>query len=167
MNELDSEQLMLYRGGSLANRTAKQESVERLLTSVISGQKCGELLTKLDRSGSFVKMYGDYCQVKMDGSLEEYSEIFPTWGLMLDGAVYELQMSEQFTDENEWELLPTVITSDSWTQTFKTTEWDGKSKHSRRLIQALNHGKENQIYLNPSYLEVLMGFPIGWTELNH
>ena len=167
MKEQGRKRLMLYQGGSHANLIAKLENVRHLLTSVICGRKCGELLAKLDRNGSWAKMYGDYCQVKMDGSLEEYSEIYPTWGLMLDGAVYELRMPVQSTEEKEWELLPTVITSDSWTQTLKTTEWNGQSKHSMRLIQALNLGKEKQMNLNPNYLEVLMGFPIGWTELNH
>ena len=166
MKKQGCEQLTLYRGGSRANRTAKQESVRLLLTSVICGLKCGGLLTKLSPNGSWVKMYGDYCQARMDGSFEEYSGTFPTWGLMLDGVAYELPISERSTEEKDWELLPTPVAADAWVASLKSTQWTGANKHSMTLIQALNRGGGNATYLNPNFCEILMGFPIGWTELN-
>ena len=166
MKGQDSKQSMLYQGGSRANRIAKQENVKQVLTNVIYGLKCGELLAKLDRSGLWLKMYGDYCQVKMDGSLEEYSGTFPTWGLMLDGAVYELPISEQSTEEKEWELLPTVAACAAWYGNLKKVEWNGENKHSMTLIQALKRGGDDATNLNPNFCEILMGFPIGWTELS-
>lgn len=164
--EQEDEPVMLYQGGSHASRTAKQESVKHLLMSVTYGPRCGELLAKFDQRGSLVKMYGGYCQAKLDGSFEEFSEIFPTWGMLSDGAVYELPKLEPFTIENGLELLPTPVAADTWVMSLKSTEWTGHNKHSMTLIQALANGKEDATYLNPNYCELLMGFPIGWTELN-
>lgn len=166
MNGQDKKQQMLYQGGSRANLTAKLESVEHLVTSVTCGLRCGELLAKSGPDGLWLKMYGDYCQAKLDGSLEEYSEIFPTWGTMLDGAVFVPQISEQSTEENDWELLPTVTACDAWACRLKRFQWNGENKHSMRIQQALNRGGGQATYLNPNFCEVMMGFPIGWTELN-
>lgn len=162
---LEEKPSPVYRGGSLASRTAKQENVKRLLTSVISGRKCDELLVKFGPDGSLLKMCGGFYQAKMDGSLEEFSGTFPTWGLMLDGAVYGLQSLERFTTEKGLELLPTPVKSDTWVMNLKSTEWNGSNKHSMTLIQALRRGKSDAIYLNPNFCEMLMGFPVGWTEL--
>ena len=166
LDEQEEEQRLLYRGGSHASRIAKQENVEHLLMNVISGRKCGELLARFDQDGSLLKMFAGCCQVKMDGSLEEYSGTFPIWGMTLDGCVYGLPNLEQFTIEKGLELLPTPVKSDTWVMNLKSTEWDGSNKHSMTLIQALKRGKNDAMYLNQSYCEMLMGFPIGWTELD-
>ena len=110
--EQDTRPSRLYQGASLANRIALQDCVKHLLMSVTYGQSTGELLMKLSPNGLWLKMYEGYCQVKMDGSFEEYSEILPTWGLMLDGAVFALPTSEQFIPENGLRLLPTPIATD-------------------------------------------------------
>ena len=138
--EQESDHPLLYQGGSLVSLTAKAANVERLLTSVICGTKCGELLATLTPNGSWAKMYGEYCQVKMDGTLEEYSGTFPLWGTMSDGAVYGHPSLEQFTVENGLELLPTPVRSNTWIGQMKNVEWDGTNKHSMTLMQALKRG---------------------------
>lgn len=190
---------LLYQGGSHANRTALQESVKHLVMNVTCGRKCGALLAKLLPDGLWAKMYGDCFQAKMDGSLEEYSEILPTWGMMLGGVLMEPQMSERYIKENGLELLPTVLASETWAGKCKSTQQKLGSKHSMGLtdvikmlptptasdykggIRRKNSKKmmsnlkehvyifcEQQtrtIYLNPQFLESMMGFPTGWTEL--
>ena len=104
--------LRSYQGGSRASRIALQESAKRLVTSVISGRKCGELLARLSPDGSWLKTYQGYYQVKMDGSLQEFSEILPRWGLMSDGELRALPQLEPCIDESEWRLLPTPTASD-------------------------------------------------------
>lgn len=86
MSAQDCKRLMLFQGGSHASRTALQESVKRLVTSVICGRKCGALLEKLNPDGSWEKTCGDYCQVKMDGFLDEFSGTWPQLGTMRAGA---------------------------------------------------------------------------------
>ena len=161
--EQDSKPLLSYRGGSLASRTALQESARRLVMSVICGRKCGELLARLSPDGSWLKTYRGCYQVRMDGSLQEFSGILPRWGLMSDGELRALPQLEPYIDESEWRLLPTPTATDY--------------KGGRKLETALkNHrGPMNsyrdfckqildQAYPNVEQMEGIMGFPKGYTE---
>lgn len=161
-SEQDAKQSIAYRGGSLANRTAQAECVLHLLTSVISGRKCGASLAKLSRDGLWLKMSGDYCQAKMDGSFEEYSEILPTWGLMLDGVLLAQQTLALRTYEKDWVLLPTPRKTMATMGGHKKEETIRK-KHPWNIEDELGGNP------NPNYSEWLMGFPQNWTlvEMNH
>lgn len=167
--ESDRESLPAYRGASPASRIRLQESVKHLLTNVICGLKCGESLAKLAPDGSWVKMYRGCCQARMDGSLEEYSGILPKWGMMLDGVVTELPMSERFTPEKELRLLPTPTASDTrglndYQKTISRLK-NGERAHTGQLPNYLMvlTGKRGRV--NPVFYEMMMGLPIGWTEL--
>ena len=105
--------LPVFQGASPASRIRLQGCVKRLLMNVIYGRSTGESLARLSPDGLWLRMYGDLYQVRLDGSYEEYSEILPTWGMMLDGVVIGLPMSERFIPESELQLLPTVVASDS------------------------------------------------------
>lgn len=141
--ESDKENLHAFQGASPASLTALQEAVKRLVMNVIYGRSTGESLAKLDQNGLWLKMYGDYFQANLEGFFEEYSEIFPTWGMMLDGVVTELPMSEQFTPESVLQLLPTPLASDATVgavigknDTFKMT----KSGKMRKFNQQGTNG---------------------------
>ena len=110
--ESDRENFVVYQGASLVSRIRLQDCVKHLVTSVIYGEKCGEPLARLNHDGLWLKMYGDYLQANLDGSFEEYSGIFPKWGMMLDGVVIGLQMWERFIPEKELESLPLIVESD-------------------------------------------------------
>lgn len=110
--ELDQESLPVFQGASHASLTRLLDCVKHLVTNVTCGRSTGESLAKLNQGGLWLRMYGDCCQARMDGSFEEFSETFPTWGMMLDGVVTELPMSERFIPENELQLLPTPVASD-------------------------------------------------------
>lgn len=155
-NEQDLKPSIVYQGGSLASRIAQAENVSRLLINVISGRKCGASLAKLSRDGLWLKMSGDYCQAKMDGSFEEYSEILPTWGLMLDGVLLAQPMLELRTYEKEWVLLPTPRKMMGTMGTHKKEETLIK-KHPWNIEDELGGNP------NPNYAEWLMGFPQNWT----
>jgi hypothetical protein len=111
-----------------------QENAERLVMSVTSGRNCGELFAKLNQDGFWVKTSQDSVQVRMDGSLEEYCETWPRWGMLLGGVVGRLQMSVPHITENGSLLLPTVMANN--------LECPGKefvgTRHSLKLHQALN-----------------------------
>gem|GEM_PF-2097690 len=111
--ESELESLPVFQGASRASRTRLQECVNRLLMNVTCGRSTGESLARLSLDGSWQKMYGDYCQVNLAGSTEEYSEILPTWGMMLAGVVIGLPTWERFIPESELQLLPTIVASDS------------------------------------------------------
>lgn len=91
--------LPVFRGASLVSRIRLQECVRHLVMNVTCGLSSGESLARLNPDGLWLRMYGDCFQVNLGGSFEEYSGIFPTWGMMLDGVVTGLPMSEQFIQE--------------------------------------------------------------------
>lgn len=162
--EQDVKRLRLYQGGSHANRIALQESARRLTMTVIYGRKCGELLARLSPDGLWLKTFQGYYQAKMDGSLEEFSGILPRWGLMLDGELRALPQLEPYIDESEWRLLPTPVASD----------FRGGCRRKNGMIQMSNlkefllifcEKSMKTIYVNVPFLESLMGYPIGWTEV--
>lgn len=177
MSAQDCKRLMLFQGGSHASRTALQESVKRLVTSVICGRKCGALLEKLNPDGSWEKTCGDYCQVKMDGFPAESCGTLPIWGMMSDGELRALPQLEPHIDESGWRLLPTP-TANLWMgyDYMTAKSFHGKKTQIRRsgtrcsqflnnceaIADAFTHGTQN--LLNPLLLEMMMGFPAQWTE---
>lgn len=177
-SKLDLKPSLVYQGGSHASHTALRESVRHLLTSVISGRSSGALLAKLGLDGSWLKMCGDCCQANMDGSFEEYSEILPTWGLMLGGQLIQPQRLEPYIDESEWRLLPTP-TADlekgySADTARRATQGILSRKSGVKFGSSLNWtpaflasyrpGKKNHV--NPLLLEAMMGFPPHWTDVD-
>jgi hypothetical protein len=94
---------------SPASLTALRENVRHLVTAVTSGRSCGESFAKLNPDGSWVKTSRDSFQVRMDGSLEEYCETWPEWGIVADGVAGRLPMLERRIAENESSLLPTIL----------------------------------------------------------
>ncbi|HEX5704919.1 MAG TPA: hypothetical protein VFX97_17105 [Pyrinomonadaceae bacterium] len=59
--------------------------------------------------------------------------------------------------------------------TIGKNEFKGSSKdryrgsvnfHGAKMSEGLRTCEDDPIYLNPSFAEVVMGFPIGWTELD-
>lgn len=196
INEQEPHQdnLPVYRGASPASRIRLQESVRRLLMNVICGRKCGESLAKFAPDGLWVKMYGDFCQARMDGSFEEYSGILPEWGMMLDGVVIELPMSERFTPESELQsllgtstavsrprsekfrvgrcpnpmeainLFPTPTAMDS-TGLYKTPRKNANLETNHALTCTQACYRLSTLKIHPEFLEAMMGLPIGWTAL--
>lgn len=179
MNEQDCGRWIVYQGGSPASRTALQANAKRLVTSVICGRRCSALLAKLSRNGSWLKMYGDYCQARLDGSFEEFLGTFPSWGILSDGVLYEFPTPERCIEEKEWRLLPTPTANlylgyDHTTAkrfcSRKTFVRPSGARHSaflnnlEILADAYTSGTTN--LLNPLLLELMMGFPAQWTEID-
>jgi hypothetical protein len=115
----------------------------------------------------------------LTNTLDEYSETWPKAGLMLDGVCYPQPSAVRPIKGNAYGyLLPTPAAQD-WKDancpsehnlwpTASASDWKGSSKAGQRrgqltdpamgVIQA--GGK-----LNPTFVEWLMGWPLGWTDL--
>jgi len=161
---LGEELLMSYREAFLARTSPllekEQESMEKPL-------ECGEKW-----HGSFAKYNPDSCswkthQCSLLGDLEEFSETWPQWGLMRNGECWERQMLAQTTKETEFGLLqkwPTPVTRD-----YKDSGSQEALKRARDKRDspglALLVGAEGGGNLNPTWVEWLMGWPLGWTDL--
>lgn len=158
-------ELTCISGGSRVSLTALQESVKRLVTSVIYGRKCGELLERLGHDGLWQRTCGDYSQVRMDGFSGECYGTLPRWGTMLGGELRARQELEPFIDERDWRLLPTPTASDYHGGAHRKNS-KKQMGNLKEHIYIYSQEQTHCVYLNPQFLERMMGFPIGWTELN-
>lgn len=102
-------------------------------------------------------------QSSLVADLEQFSETWPKWGLMRNGACSAVEMSEPPTSET---------VSGFWHPTPTTRDWKGASNGQKldysRWTTWLHHAVSHELYTtypNPSCSEAVMGWPIGWTEL--
>ena len=172
MRKQVSDRQQWYPEGFHANLIALQENVWHLMTSAICGENCFGCFAKLAQDGLWLKMYGDYYQAKMGGSLEEFSATWPAWGVMCGGTVFQPTLSVHRFGASGLPLWPRPLASDgeAWKKVNKsdvrTSIWKClKSKHNdRAFYHFMWHG------LSPSqtseYHEMMMGFPPGWTDLS-
>jgi hypothetical protein len=100
---------------------------------------------------------------------ESSSAIYPQSGMTRNGMLYRRVHSVRHTHGKGCSLWPTPT----------ATDWKGCSPNykknkrgetrTRSYLRAACHpdGVDGSTYPHPAFVEVLMGFPIGWTELNH
>lgn len=182
MTMLQPSQLMMFEDQSHSYQVA---SPARTLALPVSrqdltekGQRYGLSLpgsfAKLNRNGCWLKMYSDFFQVTMDNSLETFSGTWPHWGTMLNGTCYRLLPLARPIKESEYSLLPTPQASEGLASTMGWARNGNKNAVLKRLR------KGGQMHLLYIYLlldlpmfswainhEWVMGFPIGWTDLEH
>ena len=150
------------------NRIALQENVWHLLMSAICGANFSECIAKLERNGSWRRMYGDFYQAKMDGSSEEYLGTWMDEGVMYFGTAFQPQQLAQYFQENALRLLPAPI----------ATDWKASYKDHKKLMKHIR-SKDHQVRPAelllacgvekskiPEEYERMMGFPIMWTDLS-
>jgi hypothetical protein len=100
-------------------------------------------------------------QISLAGDLELYSEIWSRSGTMRNGIVSRLPPLARLTDAIESSLLPTPRATDWKNPRGKTGNRSAASAYRAgwTLYEALGGTP------NPQFVEWLMGFPLGWTEL--
>jgi hypothetical protein len=152
--------------GSLANLIPLQESVKRLLTIVTCGPNLPVSFARFARDGSSQRMYPASCTPSLDGSLVPFSGTWPTWGIARDGACGELPTLERCTAANE---------SSSWPTPNAADNRDRGNLSNPAVQRRMAVGKQLDLSmvvspdsgaLNPEWVEGLMGFQIGWTDLS-
>lgn len=160
------------------------EDQEREPAAVFTGKSC-ESLAWLDRDTSSWKTY----QQSLVTDWESFSQTWPRWGLMLDGVVYRLPVSEPATLETDGGSLPTLTICGNYNRKGASkTSGDGliTALLKRRRFPTLNAVQGNcvgrldelggsgnpfrgldvgKLLLNPSFAEEFMGFPIGSSAL--
>jgi hypothetical protein len=90
----------------------------------------------------------------------ECLETFPRWGMMRSGELWERTMSAHLIKEAESGLWPTPNARD----------WKGKpgpnaNQRDSSLPTAVGEDVKTVGKLNPTWVEWLMGWPLGWTDL--
>lgn len=151
---------------SPANPILLRGSDREAKMSAIYGESSTGSFAALDPTMCWRKTSMDYSQVSLDGSLEEYSETWPRVGMMRNGKCYERPTSEPSIRESASFSLPTL----------GANEYKGSGRkryrgsvHFRgaRMSEGLRTCETDPIYLNPSFAERVMGYPDGWTDLDH
>ena len=66
-------------------------------------------------------------------------------------------------------LLPTPTVNESKNNPSGASQWDRNDSLNVEAakMQGLNKTTGKDFQLNPQFVEEMMGFPIGWTDLNH
>lgn len=90
--------------------------------------------------------------------------------MMRNGVAYRLPDLVYSIDEDAYSLLPTIVASESRDRSRAEVlaSMDNGGRVARRICSRSTslHSSKEIVGLNPSFGEVMMGFPIGWTELD-
>jgi hypothetical protein len=152
--------------------------------------KCQESFATLDRKSGSWKT----CQISLFSDFQTFSERWPNAGIMRDGDVFEHPTWEHhtagidgFVSPGMWPTptksdykganhsggasaschsLPTRVEQSKTWPTPTASDHKGSSKPGQRrgqLSEAIEPGYPGR--LNPEWVEMLMGFPPGWTSL--
>ena len=162
MNEQDYIQLTLFQEDSPASHSPLPGSGEARRMTATSGRKCLGLSKNSGPLGLLEKMLLE--------SLEWHSTMcFLTWKTKVtpQGRLYyQLQVLEPCTGDIGQRLLPT-LTASEWKGTAKNRYWGSHTYRSDKLASRFRTQSEDMTHINPDYAEVYMGFPMGWTVLDH
>jgi hypothetical protein len=153
LTEDRGEELLMSYLAAFHAKTSPQPEKEPESTE--SGQGCGEKwhgsFTKYDPDSSLWKTH--QCSLLED--LESFSETWPRWGLMRSGECWEQQTLAHRTSETEFGFLPTPTAHNA-----KETNAPSEALRNEPTLASRVGGK-----LNPMWVEWLMGWPLGWTDL--
>lgn len=180
------ELLTLYLEDFHARTLAQQEKAQ---VSTVLDQACGpkwlELLVKYDLDSCSWRTH----QCLFPEDLPESSVTLPKWGMTHNGHVFQHPISERPISATDFGLLPTPMASD-WKRNGSPADFLRKSPCLGAIAKmyptpkALDGNKRGKIsadprnglagavksghaggMLNPDWVEWLMGWPIGWTDL--
>ena len=147
--------------------------------SLVFGLKCEESSKSLDHQLSLLRMLRPSEKTVLGKS----STILPFAGMMQNGLTYELPISEHPTKGGGYSslrmtkagysskgLLPTPLAHESKCTPHAPSEWKRKASLSIAAAKMMGYDQTNigtAFRLNPRFVEEMMGYPIGWTELEH
>jgi hypothetical protein len=160
------EQLTLFLGDSLVNRTQAQENDLVKTTLDISGRKCLESFQKFDRVGLWAKTFA----ALLIGTGEWYStKCSLTWKLSASKSsrfYFQLLPSTRHTEETESGLWPTPCARD--TQGPQAQELKKLRNEPYTMNIESVPGKIREItgvigQNNPMFYMEMMGYPSDWT----
>ena len=128
-----------------------------------SGARCTASFAKFDPAELKWKT-AQGCLFSGGPGSAEYSQTWPSWGLMRDGECWELPAWAPPTNGTASGSVPTpVATMSKGSSLASLTRKSGRSRARDRLdhyVMATDGGP-----LSPEYAEWLMGWPIGLTDL--
>lgn len=151
---------------SRANHSAAPEKDTGKKTAGICGLIRGALLAKYDQD---LSCWRTFQKSFLTDISDEYLVSYPKWGMTVDGELFKARTSVHLTDEKGYSLWQTPVASD-WRRLYFTRESLLKHKYKKNR-RGGNDSLVTQVmeeygwYPTLNFMEWLMGYPIGWTEL--
>ena len=156
-------------------------------TSVLRGGGGGSLAANQDFGKKWRGLLGKYdpvthslktAQCSLFGDLIPSSLTLPRWGLMQDGELYQQQTLVRRISESASGLWPTVTATanqlaPSMQKRYANPIWPTPTAHNAKETNAPSVSNLHTPtlaaqaggHLNPMWVEWLMGWPLGWTDL--
>ena len=165
-NKLIGEQLSLWTSSAAdipVNHSASQDNAKEQKTQGTFGRTLEKSLNYYDRNTQSWRTW----QATLVSDLDLYSETWPRSGTTRNGKSFQLVPLVLHIEETESSLLPTPTCKPIF---HPQMPWDGVSRQLKRpggLSFGLSIADVVGGQPNPMFLEWMMGFPIGWTELKH
>ena len=165
--DLGEELLTLFRGAFPVRTLVPQEKEQALQeTDRVCGNTWPGLLAKYNPNTHLWKT----AQCSLFEDLELSLETFPRWGSMRNGELFQREILVLPILENESGLLqqmwPTPVCQDSRHATTRHLDPNNqywKSNLGEVVMSTEQTGIPGR--LNPTWVEWLMGWPLGWTDL--
>ena len=167
LTESRGEELLTLYLAAFHAKTSQLQETEMDLTE--KDQECGEkwhgLLARFDQDTHLWRTV----QCSLIGDLNESLQTLPAWGTTVGGELYLRQTLVQTIKEKEFglglnnEKFPTPKAQDSrhaLNRHKNTTDNHWKSNLGEVISAQVNGG-----HLNPTWVEWVMGWPPGWTDL--
>jgi hypothetical protein len=188
-----SPQLTLFAEAFPVSRTPWLVDAADLPTTATSGPSTPVSFASYGRDGSWLKTSQGYSQVTLDGSLAPFSETWPRAGMTRNGIAYLRPPSAPLTDGTEYGSWPTPTARDHKDGTAQSCanvpangllgrvvhqQWptpQARDSHNRAgqahrylvekrwNLQDCLASRAEGGSLNPTWVEWLMGYPLGWT----
>lgn len=155
------EQLTLFPAASPASHSPKPGSSEASAMTVTSGRKCCALSRSCGPLGSLERML-------LTSSIWHSTMCFLTWKVKATPhgrSWFQLAASALCTSDTDLQSWPTPTAMDA-KGLARHLRKDATGTRSMLLSQRVAYLSGGAGNLNPAWVEWLMGFPIGWTELN-
>ena len=160
MEDLGEELLTLYLEGFHAKTfQVLEKAQESMEIEVQCGTTWRESLAKFDQDTHLWKIPHSL----LGEGYQEFSGTWPRWGMMRNGQCWELEMLEQIISEIESGLLAKTKPKQFPTPTcHNAKEGAYPSEYERNTPSLATHAGGK---LNPMWVEWMMGWPLGWTDL--
>jgi hypothetical protein len=101
-------------------------------------------------------------QQSLTGTSELLSENWPRMGMTANGRAYQLPILELGTFVIGGGQLPTPAATE-YKGTCRTRFLGSKDSRMSRLVEGLRTSPKDPLVAHPDSVEILMGFPSGWT----
>lgn len=160
-----------------------------MVKSLVFGGNVSESLASYDHESSCWKT----SQLSLFEEDEKWLGRLPKSGMTRNGKLYQLGCSVRLISANDgsqsvmlptptakanqtaptmrkhWKgILPTPTVNDSKNNPSTPSQWNRDNSLNVEAAKAIGYTKETigeKMYLNPQFVEWMMGFPTGWTDL--